>query len=260
MAAGPAMSEPSFQALQRRFAAHLRDPQHQAAPEGLEDRRVAIYRELFYNNIESLLAGNFPVIRRILPDTAWHALVRAFLVDWRSHTPLFTEIGREFHRFLARREAEGAGDPPFLAELAHYEWVELAVSIDEARIDDVPHDPNGNVVAGIPVASPLAWPLAYRFPVQRIREDFQPTAAPPLPTFLVVARNRADQVAFMGVNALSLRLLACVKENPGLSGLECLHALAGDQDPTARDALVAAGTDLLRALKDRDVLLGTQVD
>jgi hypothetical protein len=260
MAAGRAMTEPAFQALQRRFAAHLRDPLHQAAPEGLDDRRVAVYRELFYNNLESLLAGNFPVIRRILPDARWHALVRAFLADWRCHTPLFTEIGREFHRFLAQREADGAGDPPFLAELAHYEWVELALSIDEARIDDVPHDPAGDVVAGVPAPSPLAWPLAYRFPVQRIREDFQPTEPPPLPTFLVVARNRADEVSFMGVNALSLRLLECVKENPGLTGLGCLHALTADLDPTSRDALVAAGADLLRAFKDRDVLLGTRID
>jgi hypothetical protein len=254
------MTDPAFQNLQRRFAAHLRDPLHHGAPEGLEDRRVAIYRELFYNNIESLLAGNFPVIRRILSNADWHALVRAFMADWQSHTPLFTEIGREFHRFLAQREIDGAGDPPFLAELAHYEWVELAVSIDESRIEDNPHDSTGDVVTGVPVISPLAWPLAYRFPVQQIREDFQPTEAPAQPTFLVVARNRADQVAFMAVNALSLRLLECVKENPGLTGLGCLHVLTGELDPAARDALEAAGADLLRAFKARDVLLGTRVD
>ena len=34
-----------FQAKQFAFAAHIRDPQHVAAPDGIEDRRMAIYRE-----------------------------------------------------------------------------------------------------------------------------------------------------------------------------------------------------------------------
>jgi hypothetical protein len=254
------MTEADFQALQRAFAAHLRDPAAHPVPDGLEDRRVAIYRELFFNNVESLLAGNFPVIRRLLPDAVWRALVRAFMADWRSHTPLFTEIGREFHRFLAARQEQDAGDPPWLAELAHYEWVELALAIDEARIEDAPHDPAGDVVAGIPVASPLAWPLAYRFPVHRIREDYQPHEAPAQPTFLIVVRNRADAVAFMGANALTIRLLEDVKANPARTGLECLHALADAVDPTAREALVTAGAETLRGLKTRDVLLGTRRD
>ena len=64
------MAEPApFQALQYRFAAHLRDPEHQPAPEGLEDRRLKIYRELFYNNVEDFLQTAFPVLRRITePD------------------------------------------------------------------------------------------------------------------------------------------------------------------------------------------------
>lgn len=254
------MSAPDFQALQRAFAAHLRDPATHPAPDGLEDRRVAVYRELFFNNLESLLAGNFPVIRRLLPDADWRALVRAFMAGWQSHTPLFTEIGREFHRFLDARQEQDTGDPPWLAELAHYEWVELALAIDEARIGDAAHDPDGDVVAGIPVASPLAWPLAYRFPVHRIREDFQPTDAPEQPTFLIVVRNRADEVAFMGANALTIRLLEDVKANPARTGLESLQALADAVDPTARDALVTAGAEALRGLKARDVLLGTRRD
>ncbi|MFO0029272.1 MAG: DUF2063 domain-containing protein [Pseudomonadota bacterium] len=253
------MTESDFQALQRDFAAHLRDPQAHPAPPHLEDRRVGVYRELFFNNLESLLAGNFPVISRLLPDADWRALVRAFMAGWHSHTPLFTEIGREFHRFLEQRAEHGSDDPPFLAELAHYEWVELAVSIDESRIEDVPHDPAGDVVAGVPVLSPLAWPLAYRYPVHRIREEFRPATPPGAPTFLIVARNRRDEVAFMGANALTLHLLEAVKANPGCTGLDCLHALAAAMEPAARAALVSAGAEILRARHARDVVLGTDL-
>jgi uncharacterized protein len=260
MTADP-LASPSddFQALQRAFAANIRDPEHAPAPAGIEDRRMQVYRELFYNNVEGLLAGNFPVIRRITPNERWHALVRAFFVEHRSHTPLFSEIGREFLRFLELRAERDAGDPPFLYELAHYEWVELAVSIDESRIEDEPHDPDGDVIAGSPVLSPLAWPLAYRFPVQRIRQDFQPDTAPDQPTCLIVVRNRAHDVAFMEATPLTLRLLELVKENPADTGLECVKAIAASFDAASHDAVVAAGTDMLRRLRARDVLLGTRI-
>ncbi len=253
-------TRPHFQQLQYTFAAHLRDPLQVPAPAGLEDRRVAIYRELFYNNIESLLAGNFPVIRTLTDDTRWNALVRGFLAEYQSHTPLFTEIGREFHRFLEQRADADCTDPAFLPELAHYEWVETAVSLDEGDIDAVAHDTAGDVVAGIPVLSPLAWPLAYRFPVHRIRADFQPADAPAEPTFLIVARNRRDEVAFMAVSALSLKLLETLKENPQATGQQALDGIVAAMDATVRDAAVAAGADILRGFRARDVILGTRVD
>ena len=47
--------------LQLAFAAHIRDPQNRPAPAGIEDRRMAIYRELFFNNVRDLLGRGFPV-------------------------------------------------------------------------------------------------------------------------------------------------------------------------------------------------------
>jgi hypothetical protein len=257
--ATPPVAEPApFQALQYRFAAHLRDPEHRPMPEGLEERRVKIYRELFYNNVEGLIAGNFPVIRTLLPDAQWHALVRGFLADHQSHTPLFTEIGREFIRYLEARQERDAGDPPFLRELAHYEWVELALSIDEARIEDLPHDPRGDLLQGVPLPSPVAWPLVYRFPVHRIRPDFQPDTAPEQPTCLIVVRHRDEQVGFMEADPATIQLLEIMKANPAWTGLECLDAVAALFPPEAREQVLGAGAGMLRALLARDVILGTR--
>jgi len=51
------MAEDSnFQDKQYAFAAHIRDPENTVAPEGIEDRRIAIYRTLFFNNLNNLLA------------------------------------------------------------------------------------------------------------------------------------------------------------------------------------------------------------
>src|SRR5688500_1511668 len=141
------------------LARHVRDPSRHVPPPCIKQRRIAIYRDLFYNTIENRLAGNFPVIRKTLGDTPWHALVRTFYADHRCHTPLFTEIGREFIQFLEQRELEqreleprGPGprpsgdNPPWLHELAHYEWVELALQIADDELP--PHDPDGDLLAG----------------------------------------------------------------------------------------------------------------
>ena len=72
---------------------------------------LQIYRELFYNNVENLLGNNFPVIRALRGDAAWHALVRDFYREHRCHTPLFPELGREFLRYLEARQQQGRGDP-----------------------------------------------------------------------------------------------------------------------------------------------------
>jgi hypothetical protein len=163
----------SLARLQASFAAHIRDPQSVAAPEGIEDRRMGIYRDLFFNNIVNFLSGNFPVLRTLYTEKEWTTLCREFYRDYRCHTPLFPELPREFLQYLQDHRQDHEGDPPFMLELAHYEWVELALSLDEADIDTIEVDPEGDLLHGIPVLSPLAWPLSYRYPVHHIRADFQ---------------------------------------------------------------------------------------
>ncbi|GAB3376041.1 DUF2063 domain-containing protein [Lysobacter rhizosphaerae] len=234
---------------------HLRDPQHVPAPEGLEDRRIGIYRELLFNNIESLLGGNFPVIRTLLGDIRWKALVRDFYRDHRSQTPLFPEIAQEFMRYL---ESLPELDPPFLAELAHYEWVELALQISEARIDDVAHDPTGDLLAGAPLLSSLAWPLAYRWPVHRLGPQFQPTVPPDAPTLLLLRREADGNVQFSELSPLAFRLVQRLGEEPELDGRAQLAALAVEAAAADVDGFVAEGARLLLELRDSGAVLGTR--
>ena len=62
------VDRPEFQEKQYAFAAHIRDPEHVAAPEGVEDRRMAIYRELFFNNLKNLLSSTFPLLKKLHSD------------------------------------------------------------------------------------------------------------------------------------------------------------------------------------------------
>lgn len=216
---------------------------------------MAIYRELFYNTIEGLLAGNFPVIRKTLDDEAWHALIHAFHAGHRCHTPLFTEIGREFIRFLEAR-AENA-DPPWLAELAHYEWVELALQIADEPVPA--HDPGGDLLAGVPVVSPTAWILAYRWPVPRIGPRYRPDAVPELPTLLLVRRDDGGMVRFAELSPLVYRLLELLGATPERVGRETLIALSMEAGRNDALQFVKDGTAMLQRLRDEGTILGTRL-
>lgn len=242
---------------QFRLAAHLRDPAAPPPP-GIEDRRLKIYRDLFYNSLQGLLAGNFPVIRKLLGDTRWHALVRDFYRDFRAGTPLFPELPREFIQYLQER-GEGRGDPPWLLELAHYEWVELALDLSEASDADEVHDPQGDLLGGIPLPSPLAWPLAYAWPVHRLSPDYQPATPPDTPSFLLVRRDAANKVRFSELSALTFRLLQRLSEFPGLAGREQLLALAAEAQAGDAEAFVALGRDMFEQLRADGVILGTRI-
>jgi len=242
--------------LQMDFAGHIRDPENQAPPAGIENRRMKIYRDLFFNNISSLLSSNFPVVRTLYSDEGWRQLIRDFYTEHRCQTPLFPELPKEFLRYLQDTRQDRPEDPPFLHELAHYEWVELALSLDERELGDSPADFTGDLLQGIPVLSPLAWPLSYRFPVHRIRPDFRPDEPPAEATHILVYRNRGDDVKFMQLNGVSRLLIALLQEDRGMTGLELLNEVASTIQHPEPGKVLEAGTELLENLRDRDIVLG----
>ncbi len=245
-----------FREIQQRFADTIRDPAT-PAPAGIPEERMAVYRELFFNGFDSHLSGNFPVLRSLFDETAWEAMVRDFMIRHRCRTPLFTEIGLEFIDYL-QHERQAADDPPFLAELAHYEYVELAVALSDADRELPEHDPNGDLLAGCPLVAPTAWNLSYRFPVHQISPDFQPRTPGEQPTHLVVYRDREEAVHFLEINVVTQRLLALLKENPQMTGLDCLRRIADELQHPQPETVIQAGTRLLAELRERNILLGTR--
>lgn len=246
----------AFQRKQLAFAAHIRDPEHKPPPAGSEDRRMAIYRELFFNNLNSLLGKTFPVLRSILGDEGWRALVREFMVHHRAQTPYFLEIPRELVDYLAARTE---GSPPFMAELAHYEWAELALSVSAESDDLSGVDTEGDMLAGVPLKSALAWPLSYRFPVHRISKAFQPREPGAEPTCLVIYRKPDDELAFMELNPVTGALLERIAANADhRSGRELLLALAAEIGYADTEALVAHGLGAMEELRTSGVLLGVR--
>lgn len=236
------------------MAQHVRDPAAHAGPPGIEARRLKIYSELVYNNLDGLLAGGFPVIRKTLGDADWKALVRGFLARHHSHTPLFTELGRELIAFI---ETEPDPQRPWLAELAHYEWAELGLQLSDAALP--PHDPDGDLLAGMPLLSPLAWPLAYNWPVNRIGPDFQPTEPPVEPTLVLLRREADGRIHFSALSPLLFRLLELVGANDQRNGRELMRQLADEAGQADFDGFLGEAMPMLLRLHTEGVLLGTRV-
>ena len=248
----------NLRTLQIAFAAHIRDPENHAAPADVEDRRMDLYRQLFFNNIKRILASNFPVLRKLYDDEAWRQLARDFYTEHRCQTPLFPELPKEFLRYLQDQRKDRPGDPAFLLELAHYEWVELALSMDEKELEDTEANSTGDLLEEVPVLSPLAWPLSYRYPVHRIRPGFEPEAPPDEATHILVYRDRNYQVKFMHLNDVSRLLLNLLQENRGLTGLELLREIASRINHPDPSVVIDNGKKLLQDLRSKDILLGTR--
>lgn len=252
-----AKSAPTFQQTQYEFAAHIRNPDKHDRPRDVEDRRMAIYRDLFYNNVESFLSNGFPVLRTLYADADWHRMAREFFSNHRCHTPYFLEISQEFLKYLQEGRKPQPEDPPFLSELAHYEWVELALSICEQEPDWEQIDREGDLLEGRPALSPLAWLLSYQFAVHRISTAFMPDTPSEAPTYLMVYRDREDKVGFMEVNPVTARLVALIAEQPEQTGRQLLEQIAQELRHPQPEVVVQGGKQILSQLYGSHIILGS---
>lgn len=247
---------PRFKQIQYAFAAHIRNPSSHPRPQGIEARRMNIYNELFYNNVEDFMATTYPVLRDICGDSKWHGMIRDYFTRHHASTPLFHEMPREFVKYLEHEREPANDDYPFMLELAHYEWAELAVSVSDQTVNMAGIDPDGDLLEGIPVLSPLAWPLSYRFPVHKISSEYLPDAPPAQPTYLIVYRNRQDEVHFIEINPVTAHLLQLISEEKGQSSRQMLESIAAQLQHPNPDVVVEGGLQILHDLKTRDVILG----
>lgn len=234
---------------QQALTRYLRDPQHCPVPAGMDADRAQVYRDLIFENMRSLLSGTFPVLVRVLGQDRWGACVRRFLREHRCVTPRFGEIAREFVDYLSA--APVPEEPPFMADLAHYEWVEMALLQSPAQA--LPSGDEASLLDRPLLLSPLAWPLAYEWPVHRLAPDYQPSTPPSQPTLLLVRRTPDLDVRFSELSPLAWRLLQRIGQFPDLDGRAQLLGLAGEAGVNAF-AFMDDALALLRRMQDEGVI------
>lgn len=252
---------------------------------GSERRRLNVYQELFFNNIEGFCSNGFPVLKSVLPESVWLAWIRSFLIHSECHSPFFVDIAEEFLSFLNEtlNSALAEGKPefwrallptydvledntrsllqtvnlkkyPWLLELAHYEWVELFVSTQEPessyRLKDLREFCKGETKLKL---SASALPLAYQYPVQTIRVGHVENIKNQLTPLLVYQSWRYEgnevhqgETQFVLVDVVSVHLLHFL-QSQSASYTEMLSFL---QSPTLALNSMQATEFLNSALKD----------
>jgi hypothetical protein len=245
-------SLPEFQRFQYAFASHIRDPHSNPCPAGVEAHRMAVYTSLVYNNAESFLLPCFPILREVLGPQQWARLVRSFLATHGSLSPFFRQIPDEFIQFLQTEGSVPETCPPFLLELAHYEWIELVLSISNRIPDWDSIDPEGNLLLHRPVLNPVLANLSYRWPVHRIglQGEVQPSE-----TYLLVFRDQSDDVQFTEINAYTSRLINLL-ESGEYSGQAALEIVAAESRHPIPQAVIKGGMDTMHDLQALGALLG----
>lgn len=197
----------SFQNVQNEFMSHIRDPDNHPDVEGIEDRRLKIYRDLFFNNIKGFLSSGFPVLESIVSAGDWEQLARQFFIQHDCRSPYFVDISKEFVEYLANGVPENEYLYPFIAELAHYEWLELDVSVRKSE-ELAFWEPSLSVDCF--QLSPLAELVSYQWPVHQISPDYLPGAPSEVANFYIVYRNASHEVTFSEINQVTAHLVNCV--------------------------------------------------
>ena len=252
---------PKFQQVQFEFSKSLRNPAKFKSPDGIEARRMKVYQDLFYNNIEGFCSNGFPILHSLTSDEKWHRMVRGFFTDYRAESPYFVEIAKEFLSYLSEHRASEADDLPFMLELAHWEWMEVETVSAKVDILGIPHDRNGDLMNELVVVSPLAHSLVYEYPVHRIGQSYIPQEPPATPTFLLISRNRKHELDFMEANSMTYRLLDIfiehLQEGRQIAGRVALEQLIEETQFPQPEQLLNGGQQILTSLLERDIILGT---
>ncbi|WP_338367253.1 putative DNA-binding domain-containing protein [uncultured Pseudoalteromonas sp.] len=244
----------SFIDTQNEFMAHIRAPQKNQKPKGIEDRRMAIYRDLFFNNIAGFLSSGFPVLKTLYSQAQWDKLVRAFFSEHDCQSPYFLDIAGEFINYLSSGYIMQEYDYPFMLELAHYEWIELDVSVANEDTSEL-RLKSTELTSSALYLSSVARNLSYQYAVQHISTEYIPSTPSEQPNYFVVYRDDDDDVQFLATNAMTALLLSIIESNAGIE-FESICQQVLVHAPNFSEQQIAQGAlSTLNAMSERGIIV-----
>jgi len=239
----------AFQEYQLAFTAHIRNPREHKKPAKVNDKRMAVYREIVFNNIVGLVSACYPVCQLCMGKRAWQHLIRGFFANYAATSPIFRDIPKHFLDYLNHTEHL----PSYLPSLAHYEWVELSVSSQVTETISI--SKNSDLLDETPVLAPAHQLLAYDYPVHQISAKFKPSSS--TQTFLLVFRNAENSVKFIELNSITFQLISLILDKQ-LTGRQALTQMAVAMQCTDVSVIVNFGAEILNDLISQGAIIGSQ--
>jgi hypothetical protein len=241
----------SFLQIQQSFIDYIKQPS-QTLPVGTDTRRMNVYRELFFNNIDGFVSSAFPVLKTLYPRKEWLALVQTFFVTHDCQTPIFIEIAQEFLVFLQTEYDVKPSDPVFMLELAHYEYMELVVAV--AKDNPQQKQMTTPIIMQHLCLSDTAKVLQYTFNVQRVSEQYRPEVPEQSPQYFCLYRDEEDEVIFLQLTPLSAQVLGFLSQYEAVPFTDLSDWLVETYSNMDRNTLAQGALQLLEDLADKGVV------
>ena len=160
-----------FRQFQFALARHLRDPLSVPAPEGIDHADLLVCGQDMVAHVSALLDCAFPVTQALLGDALWQHAVRLFLKDAPHHAPWATAVQRAFVEHVCH-SPEMQNLPAWLQDLAHFEWLQSAVTT--TPVSWPAFDATADLMQHAVVINPTHVEAGYEWPVHDISTDNKP--------------------------------------------------------------------------------------
>ena len=240
---------PEYQRLQLQFANYIRDPERNSVPAGIEQRRMDIYKRLFFNNLESFCTKAFKLFRPFVDDTQWNGLIRDFMRKHPCTSPYFKDIPIAFVEYLGTSDLLIAKFP-FIREMCHLDAMrmQLRLAPDATQSRDLDTKEQTTCLW----LSPTVRLLSYEWPVHKLTPSTWNGKKPKQPTWLVAFRDRKDQVDVLVTNAYTFRMLEILEDARSLT---VLSAQLSREYNVPQKALRKKLLPTIQALQKKGILL-----
>lgn len=248
----------SFQQYQADFTAHIRDPRSTRKPAGVADMRMAVYREIVFNNFMASVSACFPVLHQILGKRKFKKLVRLCFAQHHFDSPLFREIPLAFVSYLQSIDLDTYAFPPFSAQLAHYEWAELHVSnLPSWSCRQTELVADEALLSSRLLLNPAHALLAYDYPVHQLSKKHAPEDQ--IPTYLCLFTNATFTVTFIQLNQVTYQLLQSLQAQ-AQTAASVLQSIAQQLQHPHPEAVMQFGLQAIASLHQQGLLLATTAE
>jgi hypothetical protein len=239
-----------FRQTQFALARHLRDPLSAPLPEGVNAADANACSQEMVDHLCDILAPAFPVTHALLGDDMWSLTVRLFLKDAPCHVPWATSVQRAFVTHVCAG-VDMRHLPAWLQDLAHFEWLQTAVST--ASVTWPAYDASGDTMHHAVVLNPTHVEAAYEWPVQGINTDHKPDDMQS--TYVSMLRDPQDELHVFDSSVFRGQLIELLRE--GQTGEQALMVLAMWLSHPEPEAFVREGAQVMAQLQREGVVLGT---
>ena len=207
------------------------------------DERLKVYTRMFAARLDSVLADDYPRLRKAVGDDMWWSLSRAYAQAHPPQTPSLRDYGRSFEDFL-KAQLEDAARPSELPRWApdlarfEWEWVEIFDEVDETPL----------VRENLMSVSGDDWPrlrfrllrahrvLNFGFPVHQI--DGAEVQPEPSLTTLVMWRKKNLRVFYRPLSTPEAQLLMALDKGDAFGDCCALFASYLPDEETAPQHVV----------------------